>query len=62
MTIHVTTLPPDYLELAGRAAMELKSRPRPVLTIIAGGLRRFGDRSPGRADLKIIEGEKPWKS
>ena len=42
----------------GPLAMALKTRPRPKLTLFDGGRRRFGDRTPGGADLKILQGER----
>jgi hypothetical protein len=45
----------EFLRMAGRAAMELRSRPK--FTALEGGRRKLGPRSPGRADLKIIRKE-----
>ncbi len=60
--MHVTSRPPDYMELAGRYALEqgAQYRPRPALAIIAGGLRPLADRSarPTTAILTSINGGK----
>jgi hypothetical protein len=54
--IHIKGGPLSAEELAGIAAMSLPSQPRhgPDLFAIEGDRRRFADRTPGRADLKLV--------
>jgi hypothetical protein len=61
------TAPPDlaalndwWLEQAGRYAMALKSR-RDQFRVLDGDRRMLGDRTPGRADLKIIREDQPCR-
>jgi hypothetical protein len=59
--IHITNRPLSADELMGRAAMTLPLHPRqrPEFIALDGNRRRFADRTPGRADPKIVtEGNK----
>jgi hypothetical protein len=46
------------LELYGRAALALGTRPRWKFAVHEGDRRRFGDRTPGAATLASIQGGK----
>jgi hypothetical protein len=48
---------PSYLEAAGRYLMSLGIPRLKKFPVIDGGRRRFAERSPGQADLKIISKE-----
>jgi hypothetical protein len=58
MTDTAPAIDPWYFDYMGRAALDLKTRPRPKLTIHDGGRRMLGDRTPRPAlELKIVEKE-----
>jgi hypothetical protein len=50
----ITSAPLSIEELAGRYALSLGTRPKYKFAVHDGDRRRFGERTPGRADLKIV--------
>jgi hypothetical protein len=48
-----------YFDHMGRAALDLRTHPRPALSLIEGDRRAFfDDRTPGAATLTTIQGGK----